>query len=65
MLIFLVHESNLSALLVANVARSFPPNQSCAIALVDIVDVNLYWYARRNTEGIRKRRHIGHGDFDQ
>jgi hypothetical protein len=40
----------------ANVARSFPPNQSCAIALVDIVDVNVYWCSRRDTEGIRKRR---------
>jgi hypothetical protein len=41
-LIFLVHKSNLSALLMANVARGFPPNQSCAIAFVDIVDVSLY-----------------------
>jgi hypothetical protein len=65
MLILLVHEPDLSALLVAEVARGFPPNQSCAIAFTNVIDVNLYWCTRRDTKGIRERGHIRHRGFDQ
>jgi hypothetical protein len=64
-LILLVNKSDLCALLVAEIARGFPPNQSCAIAFIDVVDVNLYRCARWDTEGIRERSHIGHRGFDQ
>src|ERR1700693_1351253 len=64
-LILLVHKPDLSALLVAEIARGFPPNQSCAIAFIDVVNVNFYWCTPRDTKGIRERGHIGHCGFDQ
>src|ERR1700683_3068223 len=64
-LILLLHKPDLSALLVAKIARGLPPNQSGTIAFIDVVDVNLYRRTRRDTEGIRERGHIGHRGFDQ
>ena len=48
-LILLVHKPDLSALLMAEIARGLPPNQSGTIAFIDVVDVNLYWRTRRDT----------------
>jgi len=64
-LVLLVHEPNLSALFVTKITRGFPSNQAGTIAFIDVVDVNLYRRTRRDTEGIGKRGHIGHRDFDQ
>ena len=47
------------------IARGLPPNQSGTISFIDVVDVNLYWRTRRDTEGIHERAHIGHRGFDQ
>jgi hypothetical protein len=56
-LVLLIHKTDLSELLVAEIASGFSPNQPCPIAFIKVVDVYLNRSTRWNAERIGKRSH--------
>jgi len=63
-LIFLVQESDFSALLIAQVTGGFSPKQPGTFTFIDYIDIQFNRSSWWHSEAVGEYVHIRHGGFD-